>query len=83
MNCLNTISGLNVKAEAKALRIKNAHNPECTYSGSVEDGIVICTEFGIRTRFIGAGAGSSEFLARWTGANSQSARNAIVQSYFC
>lgn len=80
MNGLKTLEGLNAKAVAKELRQKNADNPHATFHGDATTGIVICTPFGRRTTFIGAGPASVNFLAKWTGANAVSTRDALVES---
>lgn len=79
MYCLAVIQSINAPS-AKKPAIEDNSNRHCSYLQS-RGGIVLHSASLRSTGFIGPAA-SKRFLAEWFGTNSQTKRDAIVESYF-
>jgi hypothetical protein len=83
MHSIEGIRSLNRKAAARAKRVaaESETSRHCSYSGDVENGVVLHSAKQRSTAFIEGGK-ARVFLAAWLGTNSAEAHNKLVESYF-
>ena len=82
MHSLKGIIRMNNDAARKAVKVEDNHNRHCSYSGDVENGLVLHSAKLRNTVFVSAGAHAKKFLAGWFGTNSAEKRDSLVESYF-
>jgi hypothetical protein len=87
MYALDEIVAMNnaaVRKARQAQKDEGAYNRNCSYCGNAEKGVVLHSAWLRSTVFLEPGPQCNWFLAQWIskGAKGQSARNALVESYF-